>query len=73
MPIAAQLHGALSMGLLSPLEVECSELLGKVKSPCRDGALLLKGGGEPRLPPHALCAVLPGRENLLNSGYRWLA
>jgi glutamate-1-semialdehyde aminotransferase len=67
--IAAQLQRGILYGLMSPLEVECAELLAEV-IPCAEMVRFFKGGGEATAAAARTVRGYTGREIILNSGYR---
>lgn len=67
--VAAQLQRGILYGLMSPLEVECAELLGEV-IPCAEMVRFFKGGGEATAAAARTVRGYTGREIILNSGYR---
>ncbi len=67
--IAAQLQRGILYGLMSPLEVECSELLAEI-IPCAEMVRFFKGGGEATAAAARTVRGYTGREMILNSGYR---
>lgn len=67
--IAAQLAKGIVWGLLSPLEVECAELLRETV-PCCEQVRYLKGGSEVTSAAARIARAYTGRELILNSGYR---
>src|SRR5690606_6684480 len=67
--IASQLQRGILYGLMSPLEVECAELLTEV-IPCAEMVRFFKGGGEATAAAARTVRGYTGREIILNSGYR---
>lgn len=67
--IAAQLERGIVYGLLSPLEVECAELLGAVV-PCAEMVRFFKGGGEATAAAARVVRGYTKRQVILNCGYR---
>ncbi|MBX3010075.1 MAG: aminotransferase class III-fold pyridoxal phosphate-dependent enzyme [Caldilineaceae bacterium] len=67
--IAAQLERGIIYGLMSPLEVECAELLGAVV-PCAEMVRFLKGGGEATAAAARVVRGYTKRPIILNCGYR---
>ena len=67
--IAAQLERGIIYGLLSPLEVECAELIGEVV-PCAEMVRFFKGGGEATAAAARLVRGYTKRPVILNCGYR---
>lgn len=67
--IAAQLERGIVYGLLSPLEVECAELLSEVV-PCAEMARFFKGGGEATAAAARVVRGYTKRQVILNCGYR---
>ena len=67
--IASQLQRGILYGLMSPLEVECVELLAEV-IPCAEMVRFFKGGGEATAAAARTVRGYTGREMILNSGYR---
>jgi glutamate-1-semialdehyde 2,1-aminomutase len=67
--IAEQLARGIVWGLLSPLEVECAELMSEMV-PCCDGVRFLKGGAEATAAAARIARAYTGRELILNCGYR---
>lgn len=67
--IASQLQRGILYGLMSPLEVECAELLVEV-IPCAEMVRFFKGGGEATAAAARTVRGYTGREIILNSGYR---
>ena len=67
--IRAQLSKGIVWGLLTPLEVECAELLCEMV-PCCEMVRYLKGGSEVTSAAARIVRAYTGREMILNSGYR---
>jgi glutamate-1-semialdehyde 2,1-aminomutase len=67
--IREQLAKGIVWGLLSPLEVECAELLCEMV-PCCEMVRYLKGGAEVTSAAARIARAYTGREVILNSGYR---
>lgn len=67
--IRAQLSKGIIWGLLSPLEVECAELMCEM-IPCCESVRFLKGGAEATSAAARIARAYTGREIILNSGYR---
>lgn len=67
--IAAQLRKGIVWGLLSPLEVECAELMIEMV-PCCEQVRFLKGGSEVTSAAARIARAYTGKEIILNSGYR---
>ncbi len=67
--IARQLEKGIIYGLLSPLEVECAELLGAVV-PCAEMVRFFKGGGEATAAAARVVRGYTNRPLILNCGYR---
>jgi glutamate-1-semialdehyde aminotransferase len=67
--IAAQLQRGILYGLMSPLEVECAELLASVV-PCAEMSRFFKGGGEATAAAARTVRGYTRREVILSSGYR---
>ena len=67
--IREQLGKGIVWGLLSPLEVECAELLCDMV-PCCEMVRYLKGGAEVTTAAARIARAYSGREIILNSGYR---
>lgn len=67
--IAAQLERGIIYGLMSPLEVECAELIGEVV-PCAEMVRFFKGGGEATAAAARVVRGYTKRQVILNCGYR---
>lgn len=67
--IREQLSRGIIWGLLTPLEVECAELLCEMV-PCCEMVRYLKGGAEVTTAAARIARAYTGRELILNSGYR---
>lgn len=67
--IAAQLERGIIYGLMSPLEVECAELIGEVV-PCAEMVRFFKGGGEATAAAARVVRGYTKRQLILNCGYR---
>ena len=67
--IAEQLGRGIVYGLLSPLEVECAELMIEMV-PCCEQVRYLKGGAEATTAAARIVRAYTGKELILNSGYR---
>ncbi len=67
--IAAQLARGIIYGLLSPLEVECAELIGEIV-PCAEMVRFFKGGGEATAAAARVVRGYTKRPLILNCGYR---
>ncbi len=67
--IASQLERGIIYGLLSPLEVECAELICEVV-PCAEMVRFFKGGGEATAAAARVVRGYTKRQVILNAGYR---
>jgi glutamate-1-semialdehyde aminotransferase len=67
--IREQLAKGIVWGLMSPLEVECAELMRELV-PCCEMVRYLKGGAEVTSAAARIARAYTGREIILNSGYR---
>lgn len=67
--IQAQMQQGMLYGLLSPLEVECAELICEVV-PCAEMVRFFKGGGEATAAAARTVRGYTGRQVILNAGYR---
>lgn len=67
--IAAQLERGILYGLMSPLEVECAELICEVV-PCAEMVRFFKGGGEATAAAARVVRGYTKRQVILNCGYR---
>jgi glutamate-1-semialdehyde 2,1-aminomutase len=67
--IAEQLGKGIIYGLLSPLEVECSERLIEMV-PCCEQVRYFKGGAEATSAAARIARAYSGKELILNCGYR---
>lgn len=67
--IRAQMQRGMLYGLLSPLEVECAELICEVV-PCAEMVRFFKGGGEATAAAARTVRGYTGRQVILNAGYR---
>jgi len=67
--IAHQLEKGIIYGLLSPLEVECAELITELV-PCAEMVRFFKGGGEATAAAARVVRGFTHRELILNCGYR---
>ena len=67
--IARQLANGIIYGLMSPLEVECAELICEVV-PCAEMVRFFKGGGEATAAAARVVRGYTQREMILNCGYR---
>lgn len=67
--IAAQLERGIIYGLMSPLEVECAELIGEIV-PCAEMVRFFKGGGEATAAAARVVRGYTKRQVILNCGYR---
>jgi glutamate-1-semialdehyde 2,1-aminomutase len=67
--IREQLGKGIVWGLMTPLEVECAELMREMV-PCCEMVRYLKGGAEVTTAAARIARAHTGRELILNSGYR---
>ncbi len=67
--IAAQLARGITSGLMSPLEVECAELIGEIV-PCAEMVRFFKGGGEATAAAARVVRGYIKHPVILNCGYR---
>lgn len=67
--IARQLGKGIIYGLLSPLEVECAELIAEIV-PCAEAVRFFKGGGEATAAAARVVRGFTRRPLILNCGYR---
>lgn len=67
--IREQLSKGIVWGLMTPLEVECAELMREMV-PCCEMVRFLKGGAEVTSAAARIARAYTGREIILNSGYR---
>jgi len=67
--IAEQLSKGIVYGLLSPLEVECAELMIEMV-PCCEHVRYLKGGAEATTAAARIARAYTGKELILHGGYR---
>lgn len=67
--IREQLGKGIVWGLMTPLEVECAELMREMV-PCCEMVRYLKGGAEVTSAAARIARAYTGREIILNSGYR---
>lgn len=67
--ITDQLARGIVYGLLSPLEVECAEVIGAVV-PCAEMVRFFKGGGEATAAAARVVRGYTKRQVILNCGYR---
>jgi len=67
--IREQLARGIVWGLMTPLEVECAELMREMV-PCCEMVRYMKGGSEVTSTAARIVRAYTGREIILNSGYR---